>query len=121
MGDFEGAYLIAALLQPRQPRVLVPVPLVRPLPNPLLVSERVVVFFRDLVAASHDDETSVVGSVLVEVDEPLEAAETGSFGVLVLVGPSLVWGRVFSVGPLDVDDVKGDNEVVSAVDSASGS
>lgn len=68
--------------------------------------------------ASHQNKSSVIGAVLVEVDEALEAAKTGSFRVLVLMRPSLVGWGILAVGPLNVDDVEGDDEVFGTVNSA---
>ena len=107
--------LVSSLFQPRESSVLVPIPLVRPLPNPLFISESVVVLFRDLVTASHDNKTAIVRTVFIQVDKTLETTETRSFGILVLMGPPLVGGSVLAVRPLHVDDVKGDDEVVGVV------
>ena len=70
------------------------------------------------MTASHNHETSIVGTVLVEVNKTLKASEAGSLRVLILMSPSLVGRCIFSVRPLNIDDVKGDDEVVGAIDSA---
>lgn len=44
--------------------------------------------------AAADDQAAVGGAVGEQVDEPLEAAEVGLLGVLVLVWPGLVWGEI---------------------------
>ena len=110
--------LVTSLFQPSETRVLVPVPLVGPLPDPLFISESVVVLLRDLVTAPHDDETTIVRAILVQVDETLETTETGSLRILVLMSPPFVRRRVLAVGPLDVYNIERDDEVVGIVDPA---
>jgi hypothetical protein len=67
---------------------------------------------------SHENKTTIVVAAFVQVDETLKTTKTWSFRVLVLMGPSGVWGGVLPVRPLDVDDVKGDDEVLGIVDPA---
>jgi hypothetical protein len=70
------------------------------------------------VSTSHYDKTTIIRAVLDQVDQSLQASEAWSLGILILMRPGLVCRSIFVVWPLDVDNVKGHDEVFGVVDPA---
>jgi len=75
-----------------------PVPLVGPLPNTGLLGKLLVELFTQEVSSLGHDQSAVIGTVGQEVDESLQASETRSIGVLVLMRPGSVGLEIFTAG-----------------------
>lgn len=69
------------------------------------------VLLRDLMTSPHQHQTTIIRSTLIQVDQTLQTPEPGPVRVLILMRPRFVDGSVFTVGPLNVDDVEGDDQV----------
>lgn len=72
------------------------------------------------VTTGANDQTAIVRAIGEQVDEALEAAEARLIRVLILVGPRLVGGKIGAAGEGEVESIKGDNEILSAVDLLKG-
>lgn len=112
--------LAAMLLQPIHAAVSEAIPLLRPGWDARLVLKLFVELRAQIVGALADDETAIVGAAGVEVNEALKATESGLLGVLILMGPGLVLGKVGAIREAVVDDIERNEEVFSAVDLFKG-
>lgn len=91
------------------------VPLLGPGGDALLVLHVAVEVLTQAVGALAHDEAAVLGAVGPEVDEPLQAAEAGLLGVLVLVRPRLVGRQMGPVREAVVDGVERHQQVLGPV------
>lgn len=108
--------LSAVLLQPFHAAVCETIPLIGPGWDTRLVLEVFVELCTQAVRALADDETAIIGTAGVEVDEALKTAESRLLGVLILVGPGLVLGKIGAIREAVVNDIERNKEVLSAVD-----
>ena len=102
---------VASVSQPLKTGLLEEVHLVCPSEVAGLVPENVVVLLADLVAALQDQKTTVLGAVGQEVDKALDAAQTATLGVLILVRPCAVSRQILAVGERDVDGIEGADKI----------
>lgn len=86
--------LAAAVFEPLHASVGEAVPLWGPGGNALFVGHVAVEFFGDEVSALADDQAAVLGAVGEQVHETLHAAEAVLLGILVLMRPGLVGGKI---------------------------
>jgi hypothetical protein len=103
--------LVASVGQPLKTSLLEQVHLVCPSEVASLVSENVVVLLADLVATLQDQKTAVLGTVRHEVDKALDAAQTATLGVLILVRPCAVGRQILAVGERDIDGIEGADKI----------
>jgi len=97
---------VASVSQPLKTGLLEEVHLVGPSEVASLVSENVVVLLADLVATLENQKTTVLGAVGQEVDKALDATQTATLRVLILVRPCTVSGQILTVGERDVDSIE---------------
>lgn len=112
--------LATVLLQPLHAAISETIPLFGPSWDTRLVLEVFVELRAQVVGALAYNETAIIGATGVEVDEALETAESRLLGVLILVGPGFVFGKVGAIREAVVNDIERNKEVLSAVDLLEG-
>lgn len=107
---------VTSVSQPLETSLLEQVDLVCPSEATFLVSENVVVLLADLVATLQDEETTILRTVGQEVDETLNATQTSTLRILILVRPGTVGGKILTVGKRYVDGIERADQILSVIE-----
>jgi hypothetical protein len=75
-----------------------------------LVGKLSVKLLRKEMCAFAYDESTIIRAIGEKVDKTLETSEAGRVGVLVLMSPRLVCGKISTVGEAEVDSIKRDTK-----------
>jgi hypothetical protein len=62
------------------------------------------------------NQATILRPIRKQVDQTLQAPESGLLRVLILVRPRLVWLNVLAVGEPDSNRIEGHNEILGTVD-----
>jgi hypothetical protein len=81
------------------------IPFLRPCRNPLFMGHLPMELLRQIVASFTRDKSTVVWATRLTIDEALQTTRAMFLGILVLVGPGLVWCKIRAIVEADIDSV----------------